>query len=173
MKKTKHLDKTLVRQHDTSDCGVACLLSVLKYHQGSQSLENLRRLSGTSKTGTTLLGLYQAAAQLGFDAQGAEGDLEALQEQPRPVILHVQTPEQQHYVVCNGRQADGWVIGIRPRAFEIFKAMHWTHSGSPKSVCCLSLTTALSNSLKTVKKKDIVFGHWSGKIANCCSSVFF
>lgn len=108
----KHLNNTLVRQHDASDCGVACLLSIIQFHNGTNSLENLRRFSGTDKTGTTLLGLYQCAKEVGFDAQGAEGNLEELQKQKDPVILHVETPEQmQHYVVYYGKQAEQFMIG--------------------------------------------------------------
>nr|MBP6756349.1 hypothetical protein [Bacteroidia bacterium] len=51
-----------VLQHDMSDCGVACLLSIIKYYNGSGSLERLRELSGTSIQGTSMLGLQQAAS---------------------------------------------------------------------------------------------------------------
>ena len=62
----KHLQQTFTQQHDQSDCGVACLLSIIQYYEGSNNLEKLRELSGTTKQGTTLLGLYQAANKLGF-----------------------------------------------------------------------------------------------------------
>lgn len=66
----KELNKTFVLQHDASDCGVACLLSIIiRYYGGSTTLQYLRELSGTTKQGTTLLGLYQAAGQVGFDAK--------------------------------------------------------------------------------------------------------
>ena len=44
----------------------SCLLSLIQYYGGSNNLEKLRELSGTTKQGTTLLGLYQAANKLGF-----------------------------------------------------------------------------------------------------------
>ena len=31
----KELNKTFVLQHDASDCGVACLLSIIRYYGGS------------------------------------------------------------------------------------------------------------------------------------------
>ena len=108
----KHLEKTLVRQYDASDCGVACLLSIIQYHGGTASLENLRRLSGTTKTGTTLLGLYQCAEKVGFNANGAEGSIEELKKQKQPVILHVVTEEQmQHYVVYYGIENENFILG--------------------------------------------------------------
>ncbi|HAI44653.1 MAG TPA: hypothetical protein DCM40_44420 [Maribacter sp.] len=58
----KNLDKTFVRQLDQTDCGVACLLSIIKFYGGSATLESLRKLCGTNRQGTTMLGLYQAAS---------------------------------------------------------------------------------------------------------------
>jgi ATP-binding cassette, subfamily C, bacteriocin exporter len=66
MKTYKHLQKTFTLQQGQSDCGVACLLSLVKYYGGDNRLEKLRELSGTTQEGTTLLGLYQSANQIGF-----------------------------------------------------------------------------------------------------------
>ncbi|WP_299896062.1 peptidase domain-containing ABC transporter [uncultured Aquimarina sp.] len=108
----KQLEKTLVLQHDQSDCGVACLLSLIRFYQGDHSLEKLRELSGTTKQGTTLLGLYQSANQLGFTAQGCEADIQALIDHPSPVILHVTIDNRlQHYVVCYGTRDNKFIIG--------------------------------------------------------------
>ncbi|MEJ2052128.1 MAG: cysteine peptidase family C39 domain-containing protein, partial [Calditrichota bacterium] len=65
----KHIRKSLVRQKDQTDCGVACLATVIQYYRGLASLERLRELSGTDQQGTTMLGLYQAAEQVGLTAQ--------------------------------------------------------------------------------------------------------
>ncbi len=108
----KHLARTFSRQHDQSDCGVACLLSVLKYHGGNKSLESLRELSGTSKQGTTLLGLFQAAQKIGFKAEAYECDTEFLQKQNQPSILHVIIDNRlKHYVVCYGFVNGKYLIG--------------------------------------------------------------
>jgi ATP-binding cassette subfamily B protein len=95
--------KSIVLQQDQSDCGVACLLSIIKYYDGNATLEDIRKLSGTNITGTTLLGLYQAAISLGFKAEGCEADIAALFMHPSPVILHVLVEGNlEHYVVCYG-----------------------------------------------------------------------
>jgi ATP-binding cassette subfamily B protein len=109
----KHIKKTHTLQHDQSDCGVACLLSIIKLYGGNQSLEKLRELSGTNKQGTTLLGLYQAANKLGFDAQGAEADIKVLEDHGEPVILHTVLENRlQHYLVCYGYDSKkGFSIG--------------------------------------------------------------
>lgn len=91
--------KLFVLQQDRSDCGVACLLSIIKYYEGSNTLENLRKLSGTNITGTTLLGLYQAAQKAGFEARGCYASIDSLISHGAPCILHF---NNNHYVVCFG-----------------------------------------------------------------------
>ncbi len=95
------VSNTFVLQQDQSDCGVACLLSVIKFYGGDNSLEYLRKISGTSRQGTTLLGLLQAAQQLGFDAEGMEAEsVSNLAELSEPCILHVVLENKlNHYVV--------------------------------------------------------------------------
>jgi ATP-binding cassette, subfamily C, bacteriocin exporter len=107
----KGISKSLVLQQDQSDCGVACLASIIKFYQGEGSLENLRRLSGTSKQGTTLLGLMQAAQQVGFEAEGLEAEgVHNLSELREPAILHVVVEDRlQHYLVYYPSQgSDGF-----------------------------------------------------------------
>ncbi|WP_281386117.1 cysteine peptidase family C39 domain-containing protein [Hyunsoonleella aquatilis] len=82
----QRLDSTFVLQHGQSDCGVASLLSLVQFYEGSGSIEKLRELSGTTKQGTTLLGLYQAANSIGFTAEGNEADVQALIDHNAPVI---------------------------------------------------------------------------------------
>lgn len=92
-----------ISQQDQTDCGIACLLTIIRYYKGDNNFENLRRLSGTNISGTTLLGLYQAAKACGFDAEGCEADMEALMLHPSPCILHVLIENKlQHYVICFG-----------------------------------------------------------------------
>lgn len=109
----KHIERTHILQLDQSDCGVACLLSVLKFYEGSHSFEFLRELSGTTKKGTTLLGLYQAANALGFTAEGCEADIQTLIDHKDPVILHIIIEGYlEHYVVCYGYdRQEGFIIG--------------------------------------------------------------
>ncbi|WP_093671857.1 peptidase domain-containing ABC transporter [Tenacibaculum sp. MAR_2009_124] len=108
----KHIQKTHILQHDQSDCGVACLVSLLQYYEGSGSIEKLRELSGTTKQGTTLLGLYQTANKLGFTAEGNQADIQAIIKHGEPLILHVIIEEKlQHYVICYGYENNKFIIG--------------------------------------------------------------
>jgi len=90
-----------VQQHDQSDCGVACLLSVLRFYGSNSTLGVLRDWSGTLISGTTLLGLYQAGQKLGFEAAGFEADIDHLKTLGLPIILHInKNNEFLHFVVC-------------------------------------------------------------------------
>jgi ATP-binding cassette, subfamily C, bacteriocin exporter len=76
---------------------------VLRYYGGDSSFEHIRRLCGADLTGTTLLGLKEAANQLGFEAEGYESDIPSLIEHGQPTILHIELEGGlQHYVVWYG-----------------------------------------------------------------------
>lgn len=139
--KYKQIQKTFSLQKDLTDCGVGCLQSLIRYYGGDISLETLREKSGTAKTGTTLLGLYQCANEIGFDAEGCEADIDALTEHGKPVILHVIIDEKyEHYVVCYYRDAsqnNQFLIGDPAKGLE-----YWTDEYLIqvwKSKTCLTL----------------------------------
>lgn len=107
MTELRKISKHHVRQQDQSDCGVACLRSVLRHFGSDASLERLREISGTSRQGTTMLGLYQAAASLGLEVVGYEAGMDNLRECKDVCILHiVKEGRFQHYVVYYGYDAD-------------------------------------------------------------------
>ncbi len=108
----KRIEKGFVRQHDMTDCGAACLLSLIRYYGGDSSILHLREISGTSNTGTTLLGLYQAAGAMGFDAQGAEANgISDLIEHGKPCVLAVVIDKTlSHFVVCYGYENGHFII---------------------------------------------------------------
>lgn len=135
----KTIQKSHTLQLDQSDCGVACLLSIIKLYGGSDSLENLRALSGTNREGTTLLGLYQATNQLGFSAEGCEADIQALIDHKQPVILHVLVENQlQHYMVCYEYDSQkGFLIGDPAKGVEYMSATNLDAIWVSKS--CLTL----------------------------------
>ena len=148
----KHLQQTFTLQHDQSDCGVACLLSIIQYYRGSESLEKLRELSGTTKQGTTLLGLFQAANQLGFTAQGNEADLQAVIDHKEPLILHVVIEERlQHYVVCYGFKEDKFIIGDPARGVTTYTKEELENIWQSK--ICLTLSPN-SDFVKTETQKN-------------------
>lgn len=148
----KLLSKTIQIQHDQSDCGVACLLSLINYYGGDNSLEKLRELSGTNKQGTTLLGLYQAANQLGFEANGCEADLQAVIDHAAPLILHVVIEERlQHYVICYGYENEQFIIGDPAKGITTYSKEELEKIWKSKTCLTLKPTNKFVKAV-TVKK---------------------
>lgn len=153
------IKKSLVLQHNASDCGVACLLSLIRYYGGVTSMENLRELSGTSKQGTTLLGLYQAAIKLGLDAEGCEANVTSLIEHGQPVILHTLIDKRfEHYVVCYGYENGKFLISDPAKGIvflnEVELELIWVSHACLK----VSLTNSFErkNSIEKKKKKWLI-----------------
>jgi ATP-binding cassette, subfamily C, bacteriocin exporter len=116
----KKLQKTHVQQQGQSDCGVACLKMVLHHFNCNASFERLRELSGTTMTGTTMLGLLQAGQELGLNTEGFEADLDHLRACKDVCILHVVLENQMHhYVVYYGYDSaqNTYIIGDPSQPF--------------------------------------------------------
>lgn len=88
--------KKLILQIDSTDCGPACLATVLSYWSRHEPLYRLRELAGTTQSGTSMYGLMQACQALGLESEAYQADIEGLRELSLPVILHW---EHNHYVV--------------------------------------------------------------------------
>lgn len=85
------------KQPDQMDCGPTCLRIIAKHYGRSVSLEKLRKLSETTREGSSLKTISDAAEKLGFRTLGAKTDLVKLTEEaPLPCILHWR---QHHFVV--------------------------------------------------------------------------
>jgi len=147
----KLIHKTFVLQHDQSDCGVACLLSLVQYYGGAYTLEELRSLSGTTVQGTTLLGLYQAANSIGFEAEGNEADIEVLKAYNAPLILHLTMGNLEHYVVCYGFEKGVFIIGDPAKG--IIKLSPKELNSLWRSKTCLTLTPTPQFKKKTTQQK--------------------
>jgi len=86
----------LYLQQDKMDCGPTCLRMVAAHYKRNFSLQRLRALSGFSKEGVSLLGIADAAEQIGFKATGVKINVNQLVEVELPVVLHW---GQNHFVV--------------------------------------------------------------------------
>lgn len=87
---------TFYRQHDAMQCGITCLKMVCKYYGREYSLDELSKLCSTSRAGVTLLGINEAASELGFRTFCGKPTIEQLTGAPLPAILHW---NQNHFVV--------------------------------------------------------------------------
>ncbi|MEN9565026.1 MAG: hypothetical protein RLZZ69_222, partial [Cyanobacteriota bacterium] len=85
-----------VKQHSSSDCGVACLVMISKYWGKNFSINQLRGVANVDRSGASIRGLIAAAEFVGFMVRPRKADLLALQSQELPAIAHW---EGKHYVV--------------------------------------------------------------------------
>lgn len=108
----KRIRDSFVYQRDEKDCGAACLLSVLRYHQTDSGLDHLNYLSGASVNGVSLYGLANAAAHFGLNGEGFEATVNDLKSINDPCILHVYINGQyEHFVVLYGHKGSSYLIG--------------------------------------------------------------
>jgi len=84
-------------QPDQMDCGPTCLRIIAKHYGRSISLPKLRVLSETTREGSSLKTISNAAEKIGFRTLGVKVNFEKLQkEAPLPCIVYWR---QQHFVV--------------------------------------------------------------------------
>ena len=84
------------RQADGKDCGPTCLKIIAKHYGKTINIQELRDYSETTREGSNLLLLSDAAEKTGFRTLGVKLNLEKLHEAPLPCILHW---NKNHYVV--------------------------------------------------------------------------
>ncbi|MFL1897060.1 peptidase domain-containing ABC transporter [Aquimarina sp. 2-A2] len=86
-------------QSESKDCGASCLKIISKHYGQEIDIEYIRKLSETTRNGTSLTGLIRAAEQLGFYAIARKESYEDLQNEiPLPIIAHW---NQEHFVVIH------------------------------------------------------------------------
>lgn len=90
----------VVLQDGMKDCGVCCLLSIIRFYGGEVPKEYLRELTNTTKEGVSLYNLQEASKKVGFDAIGLQGKLENINVNNLPCIAHINiNNNRKHFVV--------------------------------------------------------------------------
>ncbi len=83
-------------QADSKDCGPTCLKIIAKHYGKTIRIQELRDYSETTREGSNLLLLSDAAEKIGFRTLGIKLSLDKLDEVSLPCILHW---NKYHYVV--------------------------------------------------------------------------
>lgn len=83
-------------QADNKDCGPTCLKIIAKYYGKTINIQELRDISETTREGSNLLFLSDAAEKIGFRTLGVKLSVKRIEEAPLPCILHW---NDNHYVV--------------------------------------------------------------------------
>lgn len=66
------------KQPDVKDCGPTCLRIIAKHYKKAIPLQTIRQLSETTREGSSMLGLSDAAEKIGFKTLGVKIDFETL-----------------------------------------------------------------------------------------------
>lgn len=91
MKKFPHYKQT-----ESKDCGPTCIKIVARHFGKTIHVQTLRDLSETTREGSSLLGLSEAAEKIGFHTIGVKLNFKKLEEAPLPCIVHW---NKEHFVV--------------------------------------------------------------------------
>lgn len=83
-------------QNESKDCGPTCLKIIAKSYGKIINIQNLRDYSETTRIGSNLMFLSDAAEKIGFRTLGLKVSLQKLEEAPLPCILFW---NKLHYVV--------------------------------------------------------------------------
>lgn len=86
----------IVFQHDSMQCGIACLQMVCQHYGKLYNLDTLSQYCHATTEGVSMLGISEAAKALGLDSVSGKITTGRLMDSPMPCILHW---EQNHFVV--------------------------------------------------------------------------
>lgn len=90
----------IVKQEGIKDCGVSCMLSIIKYYKGNINIEYLKEMTNTTRHGVTFLGMKKAFIELGFSSTGVDVEDIYLLENLTPSISQIKVNNKfYHFVV--------------------------------------------------------------------------
>ena len=135
-------------QHDSMQCGVACLQMVSRYFGREYSLHFLSDICFATSEGVSMLGISEAANEIGLHSVCARATVEELSNVSLPCILHW---NQNHFVVLyKVKRGKKFYIadpgkGLITYNIDEFKS-HWISTrsnGEEKGVAMFLQTTPL------------------------------
>lgn len=92
--------KIIVIQDGIKECGSACLLSIIRYYGGNVPMQELLRLTNTTKDGTTFYDIKEAAYEIGLSVKGYKVEnASKLYELTKPFISQVIINNYLHFIV--------------------------------------------------------------------------
>ena len=87
---------SVILQHDSMQCGIACIQMICKYFGREYTMDSLSKLCFSTTEGVSLLGINETANMIGLHTISARTTVTLLDEAPLPCILHW---NQNHFVV--------------------------------------------------------------------------
>ncbi len=104
-----------IKQNDIKDCGAACLGMISAYYGYKTPLSTIKYKIGTDSKGSTVLGVVNAAREIGFESSGfetKEKEEAIFDEIPLPAVAHVIVDKKiAHFVVIYKLSKDKVTLG--------------------------------------------------------------
>lgn len=155
-------DFPLIRQHDSMQCGIACLQMICKYFKKVLSLDTLSRYCFATTEGVSLKSINDASITLGFHTIAGRVALPQLQQAPMPCILHW---NQNHFVVLyriRGKKRKRYYIADPGKGYIILSEedflQHWIstfRNGEEKGIALfLQPTPAFYENRRSTNQKS-------------------
>ena len=85
-----------IKQHDSMQCGVACLQMICEYYHKKYSISYLSSLCNTTTEGISMLSIRDTAFALGLESNCGKVHIKGIKKISSPCILHW---NQNHFVV--------------------------------------------------------------------------
>ncbi len=85
-----------IKQHDSMQCGVACLQMICEYYHKKYSTNYLSSLCNTTTEGVSMLSIRDTAFALGLESNCGKVNIKGIKKISSPCILHW---NQNHFVV--------------------------------------------------------------------------
>lgn len=93
-----------IKQHDSMQCGVACLAMICHHYGRAYTLEYLDGFCHANIAGVSMLGIADGAKSVGLDTMTTASSMEELNDLMLPCILHW---NQNHFVILYEVSGDG------------------------------------------------------------------
>ena len=91
----------IVKQHDITDCGPACLSSIIKFYDGYVPIEMIRLKCMTTADGTSAYNLVEAAKFYNFNVSAIRvNNCLSLKNYDLPCIIHLKLKNNLHHFAC-------------------------------------------------------------------------
>lgn len=114
-----------IKQHDTRDCGAACLASILLWYGAHIPLIELRQKMRVDKNGANILAICKTASMYGLDSEGCYVEPEEFFDNignecfKLPVIVHtILENHMQHYIVVKKILPKDRIVVFDPQTGE-------------------------------------------------------
>jgi len=130
-----------VRQRDQTDCGPTCLAYLCRRSGRPESVARLRQWAGTDRSGTSALGLIQAARRAGLRLEGVKGPVAGSDGLPVPFIAHVVLPTGHPHFVVVERVTAEWLAVMDPALGAVAR---WPRERFAAAASGVFLRTAVS-----------------------------